>query len=128
MNVQTYLYFNGQCEEAIRTYQEAFEAELLFMQRVAEVPHLADSDRENQVFHATLRIGTSLISLSDDPSSGHQGFALVVHCDSLVDLERAIASLVKGGELLMPEQPTPWAAHYAIVRDAFGVTWKLQVN
>ena len=70
------------------------------------------------------------MNLSDETtqaSQGHHGFSLLVHLNSLTDAELAFAELANEGTVILPIQPTPWAQHYGIVRDPFGVTWKLQV-
>ena len=132
MNVQTYLYFAGNCHQAIELYKLAFDAELLFLARFAEAPEpLRVPGQDDLIFHATLRIGETLLNMSDDPKvekSAFGGFALLVHLDSGEAVDSAFELLAKDGKMVLPAQPTPWAPRYAIAEDPFGVTWKLQYS
>ncbi|MDR3692178.1 MAG: hypothetical protein P4L46_22545 [Fimbriimonas sp.] len=132
MNVQTYLYFPGTCLHAIDDYVRAFGAEVLYLARFTEAPEpLRLPGGENLVFHATLRIGETLLNLSDDPSRGQApfgGFALLVHLDSANAVDATATVLAEEGQILVAAQETAWAQRYCIVTDRFGLTWKLQYS
>jgi PhnB protein len=130
VDTQTYLFFDGRCEEALSFYAQAIRAETLFMMRFKDGPaELARAGREDKIFHATMRIGTTLINLNDD--SKHEkgrfgGFALLLHADSEADAEQLFARLADGGVVQIPLQKTMWASLYGIITDKFGVVWKVQ--
>ena len=132
MNVQTYLFFDGCCQRAIEAYVAALGAEVLHLSRFSSAPeHLRSPERDELVFHATLRIGDTLLNLSDDPQcerGAFGGFALLVHMDSPEAVDRAAAALSVGGTADMAPQTTFWGERYAIVTDGFGVVWKLQFS
>jgi PhnB protein len=132
LNVQTYLFFDDCCREAIELYQQAMSAEVLFLSLFSEAPEaLRSPERDDLVFHSTLRIGETLLNLSDDPfkEKGHfGGFALLLHLDSAESVETVAEQLCSAGHMDMPPQAVPWASRYAIVTDRFGVTWKLQYS
>jgi PhnB protein len=130
VDVQTYLFFGGDCGEALELYQLALGMEVLYKATYAEAPaELRPPGWSDQVFHATVRIGDSKLNLSDTNEQnrlGFAGFALLVHMDSGEQVTAALTSLALGGRVEMPVQQTPWAKHYGIVVDRFGLTWKLQ--
>ncbi|AIE84747.1 VOC family protein [Fimbriimonas ginsengisoli] len=130
MNVQTYIFFDGACEEAIGLYREALGAELMFLMKYKDgPPDLIPSGGEEKVFHATIRIGETAINLCDDLKNERGrlgGFALLAHMDSDEEAERVFAALKVGGAVFLPLEKTFWAARYGIVTDRFGVTWKVQ--
>lgn len=132
VNVQTYLFFDRCCQQAIELYKEAMQAEVLHLSRFADAPEaLRASDREDLVFHSTLRIGDTLLNVSDDPlreRGAFGGFAFLVHLDSPLALDAAVEALAKGGNIDLQAQKVFWAERYAIVTDRFGVTWKLQFS
>lgn len=79
MKVEPYLFFNGRCDEAIAFYQKAVGAELTFLMRMNESPDPIPADAlpagfENKVMHATLRIGDSLVMVSDGNCNTPSGF------------------------------------------------------
>ena len=132
MNVQTYLYFAGSCRQAIELYKLALNAEVDFLASFAEAPEpLRVPGQDHLIFHATLRIGETLLNMSDDPKiekTAFSGFALLVHLDSPDAVDSAFELLAQHGNILLPAQETPWAPRYAIAQDPFGITWKLQFS
>jgi PhnB protein len=130
MNVQTYLFFDGRCEEALDFYRRALDAEVLYLMRYKEGPQsLIPPDGEEKVFHATMRIGETLMNLSDDlrgERGSFGGFALLVHLDSDEKAEQVFEALLSGGRMELAMDTTFWASRYGIVTDRFGVTWKVQ--
>ncbi len=132
MNLQTYLFFGGDCEEAIEFYREVFGAELTYLMRFREGPaELISPGAEEKIFHATLKFGDTNVNMSDTHAGGRTefgGFALLAHLDDVANAERVFSALASCGEVRMPLQQTFWAARYGIVKDRFGITWKIQVN
>ena len=132
MNVQSYLFFDGCCEEAIGFYTIAFHATVEFLMRYEQGPKELMPDGWGQkIFHATMRIGETLIQLADDASAdrvSHRGFAMLVHADSDEDAKAMFGVLEKDGKVIVPLDKSFWAALYGVVTDRFGVTWKIQLN
>jgi len=132
MDIQTYLFFDGCCEEAIRFYGEVFGAEVEFLMRYKEgPPSLMRPGGEEKIYHATLKFGETTLNMSDALRGEHGeigGFALLVHFAAVEDAERVFAALAQRGEVRVPLVKTHWARVYGIVKDRFGVTWKIQVN
>ena len=130
MNAQTYLFFNGRGEEALKFYADALGAEVQFVMRYKEgPPKLIPLGGEEKIFHATMRIGSSLINLSDDMKREHgafDGFAMLLHADSDGEAALFLARLTEGGKVQMPMMTVPWASSYGIVKDKFGMMWKVQ--
>src|SRR5580700_4762087 len=132
MTVQTYLFFDGRCEEAIEFYRDVFGAELTFLMRYKEgPPQLVYPGGEDKVFHASVRFGETTLSLADtDPAKQvyFGGFALLAKPGTVDDAERVFAAIADGGQVHLPLAETFWAARYGIVTDRFGVAWKIQVD
>jgi len=131
MNAQTYLFFDGCCEEAIEFYVEVFGAELKFLLRYQDGPkELMPAGWENRVFHATLALGETMLNLSDAAENGSRfaSFALLVHVDTAEIAERVFELLRANGDVKVPLAPNFWALRYGIVKDRFGITWKIQAN
>jgi PhnB protein len=130
VNVLTYLFFDGRCGEALELYTQAVGAEVLHITLFSDAPaELRAPERDKMVFHSTIRVGETLLNLSDDPmkeKGAFGGFALLLHLDSVEAVDTALVTLAVGGSVDMPAQATFWARRYAIVTDRFGVTWKLQ--
>jgi len=132
VNVQTYLFFDGCCQQAIALYTQVMQAELLHVTHFSEAPTaLKAPGPDHMVFHSTLKIGDTLLNLCDDPTMERGtfgGFVLLAHLDSGDAVDTAAKLLAIDGRLDLPSQQVPWANRYAIATDRFGVTWKLQFS
>ena len=135
MHVEPYLFFNGRCEEAIEFYQRALGAELLFLMRNREAPAPPAPGElppgsDNKVMHATLRIGSNNIMLSDGDCDGKpvfNGFSLSLDAANEADAKRLFAALAEGGTVQMPLAKTFWSPSFGMVADRFGVGWMISV-
>ena len=68
--VESYLFFNGSCEQALEFYRKALGAEVQMMMRYKESPEPPKPDMlppgfENKVMHASFRIGQTTLMASD---------------------------------------------------------------
>ncbi len=136
MNVQTTLNFYGRTEEAVTFYSKAIEAEALFLMRFRECPDPSHSrpGLEEKIFHATFRIGSTVIMATDcgceqpPRETKFAGFALALRVETPEKAERFFAALTEGGQVLIPLLKTFFAERYGIVVDRFGVSWKVMVE
>ena len=135
MHVESYLFFNGRCEEAIDFYKRALGAEVVMMMRNKEAPEkpppgMLPAGSDDKVMHATLRIGTSNLMLSDGRCDGKpvfNGFSLSLDAASEAAADRLFAALCDGGTVQMPLAKTFWSPKFGIVADRFGVSWMVSV-
>jgi PhnB protein len=67
MRLEAYLYFNGRTEEALAFYGRTIAAQTLSMMRFRDSPEGTTTTPEwqDKIMHATFRIGSSLIMVSD---------------------------------------------------------------
>jgi PhnB protein len=135
MRIESYLFFNGRCEEAIEFYRRALGAEVLMLMRNKESPEppppgTLPPGSEDKVMHATLRIGTSHLMLSDGDNDGKPvftGFSLSLDAADETEAERLFAALSDGGTVQMPLAKTFWSPKFGMVADRFGVGWMISV-
>lgn len=136
MPVVTTLNLLGQTEAALRHYQEALGAEIIFVMRFGESPDQSHTrpGMEHLIFHATFRILGTFIMASDvgyedsqsKPSFG--GFSLALQFDSPDVAKIAFAALSEQGQIVVPLAESKFTSWYGIVIDRFGVSWKLNVR
>ncbi|MEO9593342.1 VOC family protein [Rhodopirellula bahusiensis] len=135
MSVVTTLNFGGRTEEAVEHYRAVLDADVLMLMRFRECPDPSFSKPgfEDKVFHATIRIGTTELMGSDvgcedpDAKTHFAGFAFAVRAESIENAERHFAGLSEQGRVLLPLAETFFATRYGIVKDRFGVSWKITV-
>lgn len=132
MKVEPYLFFDGRCEEAIEFYRSAVDAEVMALMRFGESPEpeACSGAGADKVMHANLRIGESVVMVSDGRCEGHpdfQGFALTIPFASEAEARRRFDALSEGGEVQMPLAKTFWSPCFGMVKDRFGVLWMIMV-
>ena len=131
--VQPYLFFNGNCEQALEFYRKAIGAEVEMMMRFKESPeknpNCMPAD-DNKVMHAAFKIGDTTVMASDGNSSGNpsfQGISLSLTVPNDAEAERIFGLLEDGGKVLAPLVPTFFSSRFGMVADRFGVNWMIVV-
>ena len=132
MQVQSYLFFDGRCEEAIAFYKSVLNAEVTALLRFKDSPEsgTVQSGTGNKVMHASLRIGDTTVLASDGECLGKpsfQGFALSLALPDDSEAERLFAALADGGKVQMPLAKTFFSSRFGMVADRFGVPWMVYV-
>lgn len=132
MQVQTYLFFDGRCEEALQFYRSALGAEVTTLMRFKESPDqsMISPGSEEKVMHSSFRIGETTLLASDGRNQGQpsfEGFALTLRAPTEAEAERLFTSLSDGGQVQMPLTETFFARRFGMVADRFGVSWMLLV-
>ena len=74
MEIQPYLFFNGRCEEAVEFYK-ALGAKVEMLMRFGDSPRAPEPGglppgMEKKVMHAAIRIGESMVLMTDGPHRG----------------------------------------------------------
>ncbi|HET8584232.1 MAG TPA: VOC family protein [Casimicrobiaceae bacterium] len=131
MKVESYLFFNGRCEEAIDYYKRALDAEVVMMMRFKDSPEPPQSGMlapgsENKIMHATLRIGETNVMASDGDCRGtvaFDGFGLALEVRDAAEAKRRFDALADGGQTVMPLAKTFFSPCFGMVKDRFGVHW-----
>jgi len=129
MNVDPYLHFNGNCEEAFRLYEKALGGKIEMMLTYDQAPpgdNPTPKGWEKKIMHVRLSVGDQIIMASDAPP-GHykpmQGFSVSLAPDSKAKAEKMFNALAEGGTVMMPFQKTFWAEGFGMVTDRFGTPW-----
>jgi PhnB protein len=135
MQVQSYLFFDGRCEEAIEFYKSTLGIKVELLMRFRDNPEppkpgMCPPGAEDKVMHAAFRVGDSLVMASDGMAQGKpefKGFALSIDAANAAEADRYFAALGKGGKVLMPQEKTFFSPRFGMVADKFGVTWMVIV-
>lgn len=134
----TYLNFNGNCEEAFSFYKSVFGGEFSYLGRFAEMPESEDykvsEEDKNKIMHISLPIGISTLMGSDVGGEWAptflQGnnFSISITADSKEEADRLFKELADGGQITMPLESTFWGDYFGMLTDKFGINWMLSFN
>ena len=136
MQVQSYLFFDGRCEEAIEFYKSTLGAKVDMLMRFKDSPEppppgCAAPGAENKVMHAAFHVGDTLVMASDGMEMKgkpeFKGFSLSVNAANEAEADKLFAALGKGGQVQMPQAKTFFSPRFGMVADRFGVSWMVIV-
>jgi len=134
--LQSYLFFDGRCEEAIEFYRSALGAEVDMLMRFKDNPEppqpgMCAPGSDNKVMHASFRIGETSVMASDGRCMGKpafQGFCLSLAAATDAEADRLFAALADGGQVQMPLAKTFFSSRFGMLADRFGVSWMILVR
>ena len=134
--IQPYLFFDGRCEEALEFYQKAVDAKVEMKMRNKESPEppppgMIPPGSEDKIMHASIRIGDSVVMLSDGMCGGKprfEGFSLSLTAPDVPAATRKFNALAEGGKVTMPLGKTFWSPCFGMLQDRFGVGWMITVD
>lgn len=129
--IEPYLFFNGNCEEAMAYYAGIFGAEKPWMMRFREVEgETFGEDMLDKVMHTNIvGVDGANLMMSDDPmrnvvKGNNVGLTYSTEDEARVRevWDRFVAA---GAAVTMPLGKTFFAELFGILTDAFGVDWMI---
>jgi PhnB protein len=131
MDIDPYLTFNGNCEQALTFYATCLGGEITALHRYAGTPMdnaELPPEWKNKVMHGAVRAEGKRIMGSDGgpgyPFKGYSGFSVSLNiAKDPARAERVFNALAAGGQVQMPFQKTFWSPGFGMLTDQFGVPW-----
>lgn len=137
--LNVYLTFDGECEEAFRFYQSVFGGEIAHMGRFGDMP--AEEGRpplsdeiKNRIMHVSLPISDETVLMGSDSMPGMHtitkgnNFSLSINAHSREEAEKYFNGLAEGGTVTMPLNDTFWGAFFGMWTDKFGINWMVNYD
>jgi PhnB protein len=130
MDVNPYLNFNGNCEEAFRFYEKHLGGKIESIHTFAGSPmeNQLPPEARNKVMHIRMTVGKTVLMGSDAPGGRYQspqGFSVSLNLTDAAEADRVYEALSANGKVLMEIQQTFWAKRFAMFTDQFGVPWMI---
>jgi PhnB protein len=131
MQLNAYLFFDGNCAEAMRFYERLLGGKIEMMMTHAESPMAGEASScagPDRIMHARLVFpgGGALLAsdaMVNQPYEKMKGFSLLQHYETAEEARRIFNSLAEGGTINMPMEKTFWAEAFGVVVDRFGTPW-----
>jgi PhnB protein len=128
MQVNPYLFYDGNCEAALKFYQKVLganiEAMLPYESGPKEMP--IPPQWGKKIMHARISIDGEVIMASDAPPGNFhapQGFRVSLQVENPADAERRFKALAEGGKIDMPFGKTFFSRGFGMCVDQFGTPW-----
>ncbi len=131
--IETYLFFNGNCAEAMRFYERTLGGTLKMLQS-KEAPDggAMYAGGGDLIMHSRLDAPGAVLMASDwlapDPYPGMSGFSVALYVPDAKEAKRLFDALVDGGQVSMPFQKTFFSEGFGMLVDRFGTPWMVMTE
>lgn len=128
-----YIHFNGNAEEAFTFYKSVFGGEFARIARFKDFSspeYPIPEKEENKIMHISLPIGgDSFLMGSDVPevlgkiNENENRSKISIAAASKEEADKLYNGLSAGGTVEMPIADSPWGSYFAMFRDKYGIEW-----
>lgn len=130
MEPTIYLFFKGNCLEAMTHYADVLGGEVTGVYRNGDAaPESRMPGGDDMVMNMAIRLGHSMVMASDNSDDMYdrpQGFYVSIDPTSRAEFDRIFEALSKDAEAItMPPEETFWAECFTMFRDRFGTPWMI---
>ncbi|HYI12909.1 MAG TPA: VOC family protein [Thermoanaerobaculia bacterium] len=123
-----YLFFDGNCADAMRFYEQTFGGKLELMP-AAGTPGAEQMPpgSEHLIMHSHLDLDGRMLMASDwmapEPYPGMKGISVSVSYPTAAEAKKIFDALSEGGQVHMPFEKTFWSDGFGMLADKFGTNW-----
>lgn len=135
--INPYINFNGNAEEAFSFYKSVFGGEFGQIIRFKDLssPEFPVPENEaNKIMRITLPIGNNILIANDVPESmgrvneNENRSKIAIIAESKEEADKLFNGLSVGGTIEMSMGESPWGSYFAMFRDKFGIEWTVECN
>jgi PhnB protein len=136
--INPYIHFNGNAEEAFTFYKSVFGGEFAMISRFKDlsIPERPVSDNEaDKIMHIALPIGKcSVLMGSDTPgfmgkhNENENRSKISISAESREEADQIFNELSAGGIVEMPIADSPWGSYFGMFRDKYGIEWMVDFD
>lgn len=133
--INPYIHFNGNAEEAFTFYRTVFGGDFSVISRFRDIPmpgHEVAEDEADKIMHIALPIGKkSILMGSDTPAfmgrhnENENRSKIIVSAESKQEADHIFRGLSAGGQIEMPMAESPWGSWFGMFRDRYGIEWMI---
>lgn len=133
--VNTYITFDGNCEDAFIFYKSVLGGEFSYIGRFKEMPPHEGmppmtAEEGEKIMHVSLPVSKETI-LSGSDTVGEwcaylikgNNFSVSIGTDSREEADRIFNGLSEDGKVTMPMDKTFWVPYFGMFTDKFGINW-----
>ncbi len=126
--LDAYLFFDGNCREAMEFYEGIFGGELA-LQTYGDVPVETDEANKNKIMHARLEGGDIKLFASDttEKELGQGKIELCLGGTDKDGLTKAFEALSVDGKVRTPLKTEFWGDTFGSLIDQYGVNWMVNI-
>ena len=130
--INPYINFNGNAEEAFTFYKSVFGGEFTKITRFKDLssPEFPVAENEaNKIMHIALPIGKNILIANDVPESmgrvneNENRSKIAITAESKEEADKLFNGLSAGGKIECALEDSPPGSYFGMFRDKFGIEW-----
>jgi PhnB protein len=135
--INPWINFNGNAEEAFTFYKSVFGGEFAKIMRFKDLSSpefpIAEEDA-NKIMHIALPIGKNILMANDVPESmgpvneNENRSKISISAESKEEADKLFNGLSVGGQVEMPIMDSPWGSYFGMFRDKYGIEWMVDFD
>jgi PhnB protein len=136
--INPYIHFNGNAEEAFDFYKSVFGGEFERVARFKDLSipgHSIPESEADKIMHIALPIGkSSMLMGSDTPgfmgkhNENENRSKISISAESKEEADKLFNGLSAGGKIEMPIAESPWGSYFGMFRDKYGFEWMVDFD
>lgn len=136
--INPYIHFNGNAEEAFTFYKAVFGGEFAMVIRFKDMStpeHPVAESEADKIMHIALPIGKhSVLMGSDTPeflgrhNENENRSKISISAESKEEADLIFNGLSAGAKVEMPIQDSPWGSYFGMLRDKYGFEWMVDFD
>lgn len=128
VNLEVYLFFKGNCKEAMEFYKGVFGGKLT-ISTMGEMSGTKPEDK-NRIMHASLEGGDVNLMASDSHTASPKMGKVELSLSGTDEpkLTKMFKSLATGGKVRMPLGKQSWGDTFGMLTDKYGVDWMMNIG
>jgi PhnB protein len=135
--INPYINFNGNAEEAFTFYKSVFGGEFSKIMRFKDIssPEFPVTENDaNKIMHIALPIGKNILMANDVPESMGQTnenenrSKISISAESREEADKLFSGLSVGGQIEAPIGNSPWGSYFGMFRDKYGIEWMVDFD
>ena len=131
--INPYIHFNGNAEEAFNFYKSVFGGEFAMTIRFKDMAFSNNPNAEKEaekIMHIALPIGKgSVLMGSDTPefmgkqNENENRSKISIRTESKKEADLLFNGLSADGQIEIPIGDSPWGSYFGMFRDKYGIEW-----
>jgi len=136
--INPYIHFNGNAEEAFAFYKSVFGGEFARIARFKDFSnpeHPFPEKEANKIMHIALPIGNSSVLMGSDTPEfmgkhnlNENRSKISISAESREEADKLFNGLTEGGNIEMPIADSPWGSYFGMFRDKYGIEWMVDFD
>lgn len=131
INLEPYLFFNGNCREAMEFYKSIFGGELEINE--ADPEQMGDMPNKDwfksKIMHASLKGPVNLMA-SDSPTASEKAAKIELSLGGTDgdQMRKTFDTLAEGGKVKQPLEKMFWGDVYGQLTDKYNIDWMMNIG